>query len=94
MEAGLSIPEDIAFVGCGNVRYSDFLRVPLSSIDQSTSLLGEHAGNLALELIADRKGAPRKIRVEPVLVVRASSVGASAGAATSPRLGIKRRAST
>ena len=31
LEAGLSIPQDIAFIGCGNVRYSDYLRIPLSS---------------------------------------------------------------
>ncbi len=78
LEAGLSIPEDIAFVGCGNVRYSDYLRIPLSSIDQSTHLLGEHAGRLALDLIqnrsiADRSVAPQHIRVEPKLIVRVSS---------------------
>jgi LacI family transcriptional regulator len=74
LEAGLSIPEDIAFVGCGNVRYSDYLRIPLSSIDQSTSLLGEHAGNLALQLIREGGSTPKGIRVAPTLVVRSSSV--------------------
>ncbi|MGC1872892.1 MAG: LacI family DNA-binding transcriptional regulator [Acidobacteriaceae bacterium] len=73
IEAGLSIPDDIAFVGCGNVRYSDYLRIPLSSIDQSTAVLGQHAGELVLELIRDRTRAPKNIRVEPKLVVRASS---------------------
>jgi LacI family transcriptional regulator len=73
LEAGLTIPGDIAFVGCGNVRYSDYLRVPLSSIDQSTMLLGKHAGDLALELIQKTSTTPRKIRVEPSLIVRASS---------------------
>ena len=67
LEAGLSIPGDIAFVGCGNVRYSDYLRVPLSSIDQSTGLLGEQAGRLALELIGNRAAAPKHIRVKPKL---------------------------
>ena len=76
LEAGLSIPEDIAFVGCGNVRYSDYLRIPLSSIDQSTSLLGEHAGNLALELIREAPGRPKSILVAPNLILRASSVPA------------------
>jgi LacI family transcriptional regulator len=76
-EAGLSIPDDIAFVGCGNVRYSDYLRVPLSSVDQSTGVLGEEAGKLALELIGNRTRAPKHIRVEPKLIVRASSVKAS-----------------
>lgn len=73
LEAGLSIPGDIAFVGCGNVRYSAYLRVPLSSIDQSTGLLGEHAGNLALELVRETTTQPKNIQIEPTLVIRASS---------------------
>lgn len=74
LEAGLSIPQDIAFIGCGNVRYSDYLRIPLSSVDQSTSQLGEEAGKLALDLITKGTGPrPRHIRLEPKLVVRASS---------------------
>jgi LacI family transcriptional regulator len=74
LDAGLRIPEDVAFVGCGNVRYSDYLRIPLSSIDQSTGELGERAGNLALELIQNRSLAPQHICLEPRLVVRASSI--------------------
>lgn len=74
LEAGLSIPRDIAFVGCGNVRYSDYLRVPLTSIDQSTSQLGEQAGKLALDLITNRTSSLKHIRLQPRLVIRASSV--------------------
>ncbi len=73
LEAGLSIPGDIAFVGCGNVRYSDYLQVPLSSIDQLTGQLGEQAGELALNLIENRPAARRQIRIHPKLIVRASS---------------------
>ncbi len=73
LEAGLSIPGDVAFIGCGNVRYSDYLRVPLSSVDQLTSQLGEEAGKLALALIANHTTAPKHIRVKPKIVVRASS---------------------
>jgi LacI family transcriptional regulator len=76
LEAGLTIPNDIAFVGCGNVRYSSYLKVPLSSIDQSTSLLGKHAGDLALNLIQQKSDTLKKIRVEPTLIVRASSQSA------------------
>jgi LacI family transcriptional regulator len=78
LEAGLSIPRDIAFVGCGNVRYSDYLRVPLSSIDQSTRQLGEQAGKLALSLIGKPAATPRHVLVEPKLVIRASSVASVA----------------
>jgi len=74
LEAGLSVPRDVAFVGCGNVRYSDFLRVPLSSVDQSTAELGEQAGKLALDLIGKPASSPRHVLVEPRLVIRASSV--------------------
>lgn len=77
LEAGLAIPGDIAFVGCGNVRYTDYLRVPLSSIDQSTSLLGEEAGKLALDLIGNPATPSKHIRLEPQLVVRTSSVDPS-----------------
>ena len=31
LDAGLRIPEDIAIIGCGNVMYSDCLRVPLTT---------------------------------------------------------------
>src|SRR5260370_35670739 len=41
LEAGLRIPDDVAVVGCGNVRYADNLRVPLSSVDQGTEAIGE-----------------------------------------------------
>jgi LacI family transcriptional regulator, galactose operon repressor len=76
LEAGLSIPGDIAFVGCGNVRYSDYLRIPLTSIDQSTTRLGEQAGKLALDLIGKQSATAKQIRVEPKLIIRASSAGA------------------
>ncbi len=74
LDAGLRIPEDVAVVGCGNVLYSDFLRVPLTSIDQNSQSIGERAARLALSLIdAERPVRPRTELVTPTLVVRASS---------------------
>ena len=43
LDAGLKIPEDIAIMGCGNVKYSDCLRVPLTTIDQDCEAIGERA---------------------------------------------------
>jgi LacI family transcriptional regulator len=76
LEAGLRIPEDIAVASCGNVHYADFLRVPLTSVDQNSFEIGTRAASLALELV-DAKSAPppRTELVEPRLVVRASSSG-------------------
>jgi LacI family transcriptional regulator len=75
LDAGLRIPEDIAVVGCGNVLYSDFLRIPLTSIDQDSSSIGRHGAKLALSLVAS-KGLvrPRTVLVSPRLVVRASTL--------------------
>jgi LacI family transcriptional regulator len=77
LEAGLRVPEDIAFIGCGNLRYADYLRVPLSSVDHGTSELGRIAGEFALELSAKPEQPPRSILVESKLVVRESTVKGS-----------------
>lgn len=78
LKAGLRVPEDIAFIGCGNLRYASYLRVPLSSIDHGTKELGQVAGKLALELSAKPEQEPRIIFVTPTLVARASTVGYTA----------------
>jgi LacI family transcriptional regulator len=75
LQAGLRVPEDIAFIGCGNFRYADYLRIPLSSIDQSTAELGRIAGELALELTAQPEQTPKTVLVQPRLVVRQSTAG-------------------
>jgi LacI family transcriptional regulator len=75
LQAGLRIPEDIAFIGCGNLRYADYLRVPLSSIDHGTAELGRIAGEFALELAATPEQEPKSILVPPTLVARESTVG-------------------
>lgn len=75
LDFGLRIPENVAVVGCGNLPYSDFLRVPLSSVDQSSKTIGKVAAGLALKLAHDKK--PRRPKSElilPHLVARASSL--------------------
>lgn len=74
LEKRLRIPKDIALIGCGNVRYADSLRVPLSSIDQNSQEIGAEAAQLALTLIeAKAPPRPRTVLLEPRLVVRAST---------------------
>jgi LacI family transcriptional regulator len=74
LHAGLRIPEDIAFVGCGNLRYAEYLKVPLTSIDHQTDRMGIVAAELALELAKNPKKSPEIVQLEPSLVVRRSSV--------------------
>jgi LacI family transcriptional regulator len=74
LEAGLRIPGDVAVIGCGNVRYADSLRVPLTSVDQDCEGIGERAANLALSLLESKAPVrPQTVLVEPKLVIRASS---------------------
>jgi LacI family transcriptional regulator len=75
LDAGLSIPKDIAFVGFDNVRYSKYLQIPLTSVDQSTGQLGVAAAQLALDLIAKKVDKPKTILLAPTLVVRQSTIG-------------------
>jgi LacI family transcriptional regulator len=71
---GLRIPEDVAFVGAGNVRYAQFLRIPLTSVDQQSYMIGERAGKLALSLIQGKPSLSAKaISLKPELVIRESS---------------------
>ncbi len=79
LQAGLRVPEDIAFIGCGNLRYANYLRVPLSSIDHGTAELGRIAGEFALELSAKPEREPKSILVPSTLVVRESTIKASGG---------------
>ena len=73
-EDGLQIPKDVAVVGCGNLHYDDLLRVPLSSVDQDSTGLGESAAKLALRIVKSKpRVAPQTILFTPQLIVRASS---------------------
>jgi LacI family transcriptional regulator len=75
LESGLRIPEDIAIIGCGNLHYDSALRVPLSSVDQHSQMIGERAAKILLDLI-ESKGRPqaRSIILKPSLVVRSSTL--------------------
>lgn len=74
LEAGLSVPSNIAIIGSGNVHYSDLLRVPLSTIDQNSFLIGQTAAELLMRCMEAKKPpAPQRIFLPPRLVVRESS---------------------
>jgi LacI family transcriptional regulator len=74
LDAGLSVPQDIAVIGAANMRYSDILRIPLSTVDQCTAEMGQQAAHVLLDSIATKKAVkPRQIVIPPRLIVRASS---------------------
>jgi LacI family transcriptional regulator len=76
LESGIRIPEDIKVIGVGNVHYSDLLRVPLSTIDQSSTSIGQQAAEILTKAIGSKRRRPSKmIIIEPKLVPRESTGG-------------------
>ncbi|HYK38428.1 MAG TPA: substrate-binding domain-containing protein, partial [Candidatus Eremiobacteraceae bacterium] len=74
LDAGLRVPDDVSVIGCGNLLYNKFIRVPLTSVDQQTAVIGQRAAKLALQIIeSDQSIVPKPIYVEPRLVARAST---------------------
>jgi LacI family transcriptional regulator len=57
------------------VHYSDLLRVPLSTIDQSSDTIGQQAADILLKAISSKRRRPAKTNViiAPKLVVREST---------------------
>lgn len=73
-EAGLSIPKNLAMVGCGNFHYSNKLQIPLTSVDQRAAEIGERTARMIAHLLEKETSTrSRKVVLEPQLIVRASS---------------------
>jgi LacI family transcriptional regulator len=73
LDAGLNVPQDVAIAGCGNVTYADFMRVPLTSVDQRSAEIGSRAARLALSVLEKPPVRPKQIILKPELVVRVST---------------------
>jgi LacI family transcriptional regulator len=80
LEAGLTIPKQLAIIGCGNLHYDSSLKVPLSSIDQKSDKIGQRAAEIALRLALRDKdagaivpGEIEQVILKPQLVIRQST---------------------
>ncbi|WP_181305488.1 LacI family DNA-binding transcriptional regulator [Rufibacter sp. XAAS-G3-1] len=82
-QAGVKMPEKIGIIGFGNEPFSPYVTPSLSTIDQQPARMGEEAFTLFLEAMAKKTAGshagevmeePKKIVLEPVLIVRESSV--------------------
>ncbi len=71
---GLRIPEDVALIGSANLHFDDVLRVPLSTVDQCSEMIGQRAALLAINLIETKSSvSPRTVFLPPKVVVREST---------------------
>jgi len=73
--AGLRIPEDLAIVGCGRIRFGDLLRVPLTTVAWPPRGIGQAAASLLIEMLSGSRTNAEDVAptiFPPTLVVRRS----------------------
>lgn len=69
--ARFRVPEDVSLVGYGNLYLSRFAK--LTSVSQHPEAIGRSAAECILSRLAQSDQPPRKIEIEPELVVRSST---------------------
>lgn len=72
LDAGLRVPGDISVVGFDDIQVSSFFNPSLTTVRQPLEEMGETSGRVLLEVLAGGT-LPRKVVVEPELVVREST---------------------
>jgi len=75
-EAGLRVPEDIAFVGFDDLPISAYTPVKLTTVNQPVVQFGVKAVEMLIDLIENGMFPPRRVIVDTELIVR-ESCGAS-----------------
>jgi DNA-binding LacI/PurR family transcriptional regulator len=79
----LRVPEDVAVVGQNNLEFTGFLVPPLTTVAHPVQQMGRQGTEILLQKLAwadDEAWLPHRVALEPVLVVRDSSVRANGAA--------------
>ncbi|MGH3424321.1 MAG: substrate-binding domain-containing protein, partial [Nocardioidaceae bacterium] len=77
LQAGLSVPADVALIGYDDIDYAESAAIPLSSVRQPSQEMGRKAAELLLaEIDAGDDADHQHIVFDPELVVRASTTQA------------------
>lgn len=71
-EAGLGIPEDIAFIGFDDLPFTTPINPPLTTIRQPVEKFGTIAVEILIDLIENGTEPPRRIMLETELIIRES----------------------
>lgn len=71
-EAGLRVPDDIAFVGFDDIPLANLMNIPLTTIRQPIMRFGVKAVDLLIDLIENGTHPARRVIMETELVIRES----------------------
>ncbi len=69
-EAGVKVPEQLAIVGYDDLPLASIADPPLSTVRQPLDLVAREAHRLATQCTAELLDAPKRVALEPSLVVR------------------------
>ncbi|PVE11516.1 substrate-binding domain-containing protein [Streptomyces scopuliridis] len=78
-EAGRDVPGDISVAGFDDMAEAAFFQPPLTTVRPDFDVVGRHRVALLLDQIDGATDGPRRMAVEPALVVRASTAPPPAG---------------
>lgn len=73
LDMGLQVPGEVAVVGFDNIEHCAYIEVPLTTVDYNFNDIGEGAGKLLLEQIAEPGASRQTIYIDTVLVPRKST---------------------
>lgn len=69
----IRVPQDIALAGFSDLKTTDLLEVPLTTVREFTAEIGKKAFDLLLKKIREHKSGYQTLRLKPELVIRNSA---------------------
>lgn len=66
----IRIPEDISIVSFDDIAYSSLHQIQLTTVSQHVETMSKEAANLMLQLLTTPPKEPKRVIIEPTLVVR------------------------
>lgn len=78
-EKGIKVPDEFCVVGFSNEPFTKFMELSITSVDQSTMMMGKMAAKVFLEQVNDNQNVKieKKVVLAPELLIRKSSLKAS-----------------
>ena len=72
-EMGIRVPQDVALVGFSDLKFMDILEIPLTTVRENITEIGQKAIEILLYEIAHPENAVQKVLIEPEIVIRQSA---------------------
>lgn len=71
-ELGINVPDDLAIIGCDDIRLASLVRPALTTLRADKRQLGERAVTMLIDMLAGRS-QPQTVIIKPELIVRQSA---------------------